>query len=63
MDERPVAVRDTMQVKDVMTRDVITCKPEDTIENVVRLMSEKDISGLPVVDGDEVLGRKRVVDG
>ncbi len=45
-----------MQVKDVMTRDVITCKPSDSIESVVKLMSEKDISGLPVVDGDKVVG-------
>jgi CBS domain-containing protein len=56
VDERPATVRDAMQVKDVMTRDVITCNPNDSIEYVVRLMSEKDISGLPVVDGDEVAG-------
>lgn len=45
-----------MQVKDVMTRDVITCKPSDSIESVVKLMSEKDISGLPVAEGDKVVG-------
>lgn len=45
-----------MQVKDVMTRDVITCKPSDSIESIVKLMSEKDISGLPVVEGDKVAG-------
>jgi len=45
-----------MQVKDVMTTDVITCKPSDSIESAVKLMSEKDISGVPVVDGDKVVG-------
>jgi CBS domain-containing protein len=49
-------MRDVMLVKDVMTRDVITCKPSDSIESVVKLMSEKDISGLPVMDGDKVVG-------
>ena len=56
MGERPATVRDSMQVKDVMTRDVITCKPSDSIESVVKMMSEKNISGLPVVDGDKVVG-------
>ena len=45
-----------MKVSEVMTRDVITCKPSDPIDGVVKLMSEKDISGVPVVDGDKVLG-------
>jgi CBS domain-containing protein len=45
-----------MLVKDVMTTDVVTCKPSDPIEGAVKLMSDKDISGLPVVEGDTVLG-------
>lgn len=45
-----------MKVQDVMTRDVVTCKPNDTIESVVKLMSEKDISGLPVADDGKVVG-------
>lgn len=56
MDERPAAVRDTMKVADVMTKNVITCKPSDPIKDVVKLMSEKDISGIPVVEGDRVVG-------
>lgn len=56
MDERPAALRDIMKVNEVMTKDVITCKPSDTIQGVVKLMSEKDISGIPVLDNDKVVG-------
>jgi len=56
MDERPAAVRDIMKIADIMTKDVITCKPADVIRDVVKLMSEKDISGIPVVEGDKVAG-------
>lgn len=45
-----------MKVSEVMTKDVITCRPSDPVDGVVKLMSEKDISGLPVVDGDKVVG-------
>ncbi len=56
MDERAASVRDAMLVADVMTRDVIACKPSDTVRSVVKLMSDKDISGVPVVEGDKVVG-------
>lgn len=45
-----------MKVADVMTKDVITGKPSDPIAGIVKLMSEKDISGVPIVDGDRVVG-------
>lgn len=45
-----------MKVSEVMTKDVITCRPSDPVDGVVKLMSEKDISGLPVLDGDKVVG-------
>ncbi|WP_231845046.1 CBS domain-containing protein [Methanocella paludicola] len=45
-----------MKVSEVMTKDVITCRPSDPVDGVVKLMSEKDISGLPVVDGEKVVG-------
>jgi CBS domain-containing protein len=45
-----------MKVADVMTKSVITCKPSDPIKDVVKLMSEKDISGIPVVEDDKVVG-------
>ncbi len=45
-----------MKVSEVMTKSVITCKPSDPVDAVVKLMSEKDVSGLPVVEGDQVVG-------
>jgi CBS domain-containing protein len=45
-----------MKVADIMTKDVVTCKPSDPVESVVKLMSSRDISGLPVIEGDKVVG-------
>lgn len=39
-----------LQVKDIMTRDPLTVKPDDTVEHAAQLMLENTISGLPVVD-------------
>ena len=44
-------------LKDIMTTTVKYCYADDSIENVARMMSEYDISSLPVVDEDmKVLG-------
>jgi len=45
-----------MKVSDIMTKDVVVCKPSDQIDSVVKLMGEKDISGVPVVAGDKLVG-------
>jgi CBS domain-containing protein len=39
-----------MRVEDVMTRDVITVRPETTIHEAAALMVVHGVSGLPVVD-------------
>lgn len=39
-----------------MTKTVITCAPADAIEDIVKLMSEKNISGVPVVDHGKLVG-------
>lgn len=36
--------------KDIMTKDVVTVKPETSIEELARILIEKRISGAPVVD-------------
>ncbi len=38
--------------KDIMTRDVITVKPEISIEELAKLLVRHNISGAPVVDND-----------
>lgn len=39
-----------MNVSDVMSRDVVTARPETPLKEVARLMSTYGISGLPVID-------------
>ncbi len=39
-----------LKAKDVMTKEVITVKPETTIEELARLLMKQQISGAPVVD-------------
>lgn len=43
--------------KDLMTRDVITVKPDLTVKGLARILVDNQISGVPVVnDGGELLG-------
>ena len=44
-----------MQVRDVMTRNVITVKPEESILIAARQMLQHRVSGLPVVDATGAL--------
>ncbi len=39
-----------MRVSDVMTRNVVSAQPDDTILTAARIMLQNRISGLPVVD-------------
>lgn len=39
-----------MNIAQLMTKDVRTCKPNDTLEMAARLMWDHDIGALPVVD-------------
>jgi CBS domain-containing protein len=39
-----------MQIKDIMTTDVITVSTTDSVEQCAKLLQEHDISGLPVLD-------------
>lgn len=39
-------------ITQVMSRDVLTARTGDAVEDVVRLLAERDINGLPVVDDD-----------
>lgn len=44
-----------MQVKDIMTKDVISAQVDDEVLKAARLMLQNHISGLPVVDGHGAL--------
>ena len=47
--------RETL-VKEIMTEQVITVTPGDTIEKCMELMSEKHIRHLPIVENNNVSG-------
>ncbi len=51
-EKRPLA---SLTVKDAMTREVITCTPEDNLETALKLMRSNKIGRLPVVDGGQKL--------
>jgi CBS domain-containing protein len=43
-------------VREIATTDLATLSPDDSVEDAIRLMEEKDVRRLPVVDGDEPVG-------
>ena len=45
-----------MKVADVMTVDVVTVDKETSLRDVAALLTERRISGLPVVDEGRVVG-------
>ena len=46
----------TLTVGDVMVADPVTVAPEDTIQDVAEQMLENQVSALPVVQNDRVIG-------
>ena len=49
------ASRDT-RIEEIMTEDVITVSPDDTIDSCMRLMTNNFIRHLPVVEDDNLIG-------
>ncbi len=43
-------------VKDIATSPVITISPNRTVEQAAKLLAEKNIEKLPVLDGDRIVG-------
>lgn len=50
-----VAVMD-MRVGDLMTADVLTCTPDDTIDSIMGTMTSNRIRHLPVLDNGKLAG-------
>src|SRR4029079_18434500 len=48
------SIADRTPVSAIMTTDVICVQPDVSIESVTRLLLERGISGVPVVDADGV---------
>jgi CBS domain-containing protein len=51
--KRPPVIQ--ILVKDSMSTNLVTFKPDDTIEQVIDLLTKKKISGAPVVDSSGML--------
>ena len=49
-------VMNRIAVEKVMTRDVVTITADTPIEDAARVMADHEISGIPVVSGDRLVG-------
>ena len=45
-----------MNVRDVMNPETVTCQSRDLVSDAARLLRENQISGMPVLDGEKVVG-------
>ncbi|MEA3509403.1 MAG: CBS domain-containing protein [candidate division NC10 bacterium] len=55
-EEDPYDALEKVTVKEIMTERVVTVAPEASIADATRLLLEKRIGGLPVVEGDRLVG-------
>ena len=44
------------RVREIVTQKILTVKQDDTVEECMRLMTEKRVRHLPVVEGTKVVG-------
>ena len=49
-------VRKVKNAEDITVRDVITISPDSSVATVQELMENESVSGLPVMDGEEIIG-------
>lgn len=45
-----------LKVRDVMTAPVVSIGPDTSVKDASALLAQRNVSGLPVVDGDRVVG-------
>jgi CBS domain-containing protein len=46
----------TTAVREIMSAPVVTAAPDDTVEHAMRLMTDRRIRHLPVLQGDRIVG-------
>ena len=62
--DRDIAIRavadgkdpSSMKVEDICSKDVVAVSPADPVDNAIKLMREKAVRRLPVVEGDRPVG-------
>ncbi len=47
---------DELKVEDFMTKDLITCSKNETVDNVMELMTVNHIRHLPILENEELVG-------
>jgi CBS domain-containing protein len=45
-----------VEVSELMTRNLIRCSPDDTVNEAMAMMTDRRIRHLPVFDGEELVG-------
>lgn len=45
-----------MKVKEVMSSPVMSIRPDTLVKDAAAMLAEKNVSGVPVVEGDELVG-------
>lgn len=45
-----------MEIKNIMTKNIATINPEDTVERAAQMMKEHNVGSIPVCRGEEVVG-------
>ena len=45
-----------IRVSELMTQAVVACSPEDSVTDVMKLMTQRRIRHVPVKDGDQLVG-------
>lgn len=43
-------------IQDIMTRDVQTITPQETVQRAAQLMDELNVGAIPVLEGDKLVG-------
>lgn len=46
----------SMQVRDLMSRNVLTCSPEDSLEHIMGMMTNHRVRHLPVMEQGKLVG-------
>ena len=49
----PTSLSDNLVAADIMQKHVVVVAPTDSLDEVMRLMTEHHVSGLPVLDGKD----------
>ena len=52
----------SLTVEDLMSRNVVTCRPSDSASHLARIMARQHIRHVPVVECDELVGMVSVRD-